>query len=109
MVNYYSLIFTLGTKPEIVGYACAALNSKDFYKKQEVAWIPEMCKKYPEELTEREDLTQAAKVRRLFLTYDSRRRVLFIIFNIAVMKNVFLFDSSCFSIMRHRNGVVHDY
>ncbi|CAB3257687.1 unnamed protein product [Arctia plantaginis] len=50
-----------GMKPEIVGYACAALNSKDFYKRQEVAWIPEMCTKYPEELTEREDLSQAAK------------------------------------------------
>ncbi|GBP32443.1 Protein O-GlcNAcase [Eumeta japonica] len=50
-----------GIKPEIVGYACAALNSKEFYKKQEIAWIPEMCKKYPEELIERADLTQAAK------------------------------------------------
>lgn len=49
-------------KPEIVGYACAVLNSKEFYKKQEVAWIPEMCTKYPEQLTERLDLSQAAKV-----------------------------------------------
>lgn len=49
-------------KPEIVGYACAVLNSKEFYKKQEVAWIPEMCTKYPEQLTERHDLSQAAKV-----------------------------------------------
>ncbi|XP_068625569.1 protein O-GlcNAcase isoform X2 [Battus philenor] len=50
-----------GVKPEIVGYACAALNAKEFYKKQEIAWIPEMCKKYPEELIEREDLSPAAK------------------------------------------------
>ncbi|XP_026745885.1 protein O-GlcNAcase isoform X2 [Trichoplusia ni] len=50
-----------GMKPEIVGYACAVLNSKEFYKKQEVAWIPEMCTKYPEQLTERHDLSQAAK------------------------------------------------
>lgn len=50
-----------GMKPEIVGYACAALNSKEFYKKQEIAWIPEMCTKYPQELVEREDLSQAAK------------------------------------------------
>ncbi|XP_052752781.1 LOW QUALITY PROTEIN: uncharacterized protein LOC113514282 [Galleria mellonella] len=50
-----------GTKPEIVGYACAALNSKEFYKRQEIAWIPEMCNKYPESLMEREDLSQAAK------------------------------------------------
>ncbi|XP_047539656.1 protein O-GlcNAcase isoform X1 [Vanessa atalanta] len=48
-------------KPEIVGYACAALNSKEFYKKQEVAWIPEMCIKYPMELLERDDLSPAAK------------------------------------------------
>ncbi|XP_075986508.1 O-GlcNAcase isoform X2 [Anticarsia gemmatalis] len=50
-----------GMKPEIVGYACAVLNSKEFYKRQEIAWIPEMCTKYPEELTERDDLSQAAK------------------------------------------------
>ncbi|XP_045506517.1 protein O-GlcNAcase isoform X2 [Colias croceus] len=50
-----------GVKPEIIGYACAALNSKEFYKKQEIAWIPEMCIKYPEELVQREDLSQAAK------------------------------------------------
>ncbi|KAM3957986.1 O-GlcNAcase [Aphomia sociella] len=50
-----------GAKPEIVGYACAALNSKEFYKRQEIAWIPEMCNKYPESLMEREDLSQAAK------------------------------------------------
>lgn len=56
------MICLTGMKPEIVGYACAALNSKDFYKRQEIAWIPEMCTKYPEELTEREDLSQAAKV-----------------------------------------------
>ncbi|KAL4710813.1 hypothetical protein ACJJTC_010936 [Scirpophaga incertulas] len=48
-------------KTEIVGYACATLNSKEFYKKQEIAWIPEMCEKYPESLTERDDLSQAAK------------------------------------------------
>ncbi|KAH9629905.1 hypothetical protein HF086_008196 [Spodoptera exigua] len=50
-----------GVKPEIVGYACAVLNSKEFYKRQEIAWIPEMCNKYPEQLTERQDLSQAAK------------------------------------------------
>ncbi|XP_022123234.2 protein O-GlcNAcase [Pieris rapae] len=50
-----------GSKTEIIGYACAVLNSKEFYKKQEIAWIPEMCVKYPEELIQREDLSQAAK------------------------------------------------
>ncbi|KPJ05864.1 Bifunctional protein NCOAT [Papilio xuthus] len=51
-----------GIKPEIVGYACAALNAKEFYRKQEVAWIPEMCQKYPQELLQRDDLSPAAKV-----------------------------------------------
>ncbi|GLV34255.1 O-GlcNAcase [Carabus blaptoides fortunei] len=32
----------------IVGYACAALDSKKFRLKQEIAWIPEMCLKYPQ-------------------------------------------------------------
>ncbi|CAH2984909.1 unnamed protein product [Chilo suppressalis] len=50
-----------GMKPEIIGYACATLNSKEFYKKQEVAWIPEMKAKYPESLVERDDLSPAAK------------------------------------------------
>ncbi|XP_050681905.1 protein O-GlcNAcase isoform X2 [Leptidea sinapis] len=50
-----------GVKPEIIGYACAALNSKEFYKRQEVAWVPEMCEKYPEHLIQRNDLSPAAK------------------------------------------------
>ncbi|XP_072935838.1 protein O-GlcNAcase [Epargyreus clarus] len=50
-----------GMKPEIVGYACAALNTKEFYKRQEIAWVPEMCKKYPLEYLEREDLSDVAK------------------------------------------------
>ncbi|XP_039760724.1 protein O-GlcNAcase isoform X3 [Pararge aegeria] len=52
---------TGAVKREIVGYACAALNSKDFYKRQEIALIPEMCIKYPKELMERADLSPAAK------------------------------------------------
>lgn len=35
----------------IVGYACAALDSKKFRLKQEIAWIPEMCLKYPQKDT----------------------------------------------------------
>ncbi|XP_061380043.1 protein O-GlcNAcase isoform X2 [Danaus plexippus] len=48
-------------KPEIVGYVCAAVNSVDFYRKQEIAWIPEMCLKYPKELLDKDDLSDAAK------------------------------------------------
>ncbi|CAH2097175.1 unnamed protein product [Euphydryas editha] len=62
-------------KPEIVGYACAALNSKEFYKKQEIAWIPEMCIKYPMELLERDDLSPAAKeCIRHFHEFNSQER-----------------------------------
>ncbi|KPJ20949.1 Bifunctional protein NCOAT [Papilio machaon] len=50
-----------GIKPEIVGYACAALNAKEFYRKLEIAWIPEMCQKYPRELLQRDDLSPVAK------------------------------------------------
>lgn len=35
---------------EIVGYGLGALNAKQFYQKLKVAWIPEMCNKYPEKL-----------------------------------------------------------
>lgn len=31
----------------IVGYACASPDYKKFRIKQEIAWIPEMCEKYP--------------------------------------------------------------
>lgn len=31
----------------IVGYACASPDYKKFRVKQEIAWIPEMCAKYP--------------------------------------------------------------
>ncbi|XP_021925094.1 protein O-GlcNAcase isoform X2 [Zootermopsis nevadensis] len=31
----------------LVGYALAALDSKQFHKKLELSWIPEMCHKYP--------------------------------------------------------------
>ncbi|KAL1498143.1 hypothetical protein ABEB36_008992 [Hypothenemus hampei] len=35
----------------IVGYACAAPDYRKFRMKQEIAWIPEMCEKYPETLS----------------------------------------------------------
>lgn len=31
----------------IVGYGCAALDSRKFRTKQSLSWIPEMCLKYP--------------------------------------------------------------
>jgi protein O-GlcNAcase/histone acetyltransferase len=32
----------------LVGYALAAMDSKQFHKKLEIAWLPEMCRKYPQ-------------------------------------------------------------
>lgn len=36
----------------IVGYACAALDARQFFAKLQVAWLPEMCQKYPVEIAE---------------------------------------------------------
>lgn len=45
----------------IVGYACAALDAKSFYRSQVMCWLPEMCLKYPLSLLDTPNLTQAAK------------------------------------------------
>lgn len=46
---------------KIVGYACAALDAKGFYRSQEMCWFPAMCQKYPISLMDSPDLTQTAK------------------------------------------------
>lgn len=64
---------------KIVGYACAALDSKQFYRNQEVSfeqeltfqkadpfllqilWMPQMCEKYPLSLLDSPDMTQAGR------------------------------------------------
>lgn len=45
----------------IIGYACAALDAREFYRKQEMCWLPEMCLKYPISLLDEPNITQAAK------------------------------------------------
>lgn len=46
----------------IVGYACASPDYKKFRIKQEIAWIPEMCEKYPLSLCEdNKDLPKSAQ------------------------------------------------
>lgn len=40
---------------DVVGYAAAALNAKEFYQKLKAAWIPEMCLKYPNKLNDVDD------------------------------------------------------
>lgn len=39
--------FVVEDNGNVIGYALAALNAKEFYQKMQVAWIPEMCSKYP--------------------------------------------------------------
>lgn len=48
----------------IVGYACASPDYKKFRIKQELAWIPEMCLKYPI-LDSNKNLTKFAQVFRI--------------------------------------------
>lgn len=47
----------------IVGYACSAPDYKKFRIEQEVSWIPEMCRKYPQSESQ-EELSKFAKVSR---------------------------------------------
>jgi protein O-GlcNAcase/histone acetyltransferase len=46
---------------ELLGYACAALDAKIFYRSQEMCWLPAMCVKYPLSLLGSPDLTPTAK------------------------------------------------
>lgn len=46
----------------LVGYACAVLDCKKFKQKQEVAWIPEMCEKYPKDQASNKELSKFAQV-----------------------------------------------
>lgn len=46
---------------KLIGYACAALDAKLFYRNQELCWIPAMCIKYPKILLDApESLTPTA-------------------------------------------------
>lgn len=45
----------------LIGYACAAIDAKLFYRNQEMCWMPAMCLKYPITLLEAADsLTKTA-------------------------------------------------
>lgn len=39
----------------VIGYACAALDAKLFYRNQEMCWMPAMCEKYPITLLDADD------------------------------------------------------
>ncbi|XP_067010985.1 protein O-GlcNAcase [Anabrus simplex] len=40
--------FVVEEETELTGYALAALDAKQFYKKLEIGWLPDMCNKYPQ-------------------------------------------------------------
>ncbi|KAG8237502.1 hypothetical protein J437_LFUL017536 [Ladona fulva] len=47
----------------VVGYAVAALDARQFYRRLEMAWLPEMCDKYPRpEKAESESFTPAEEI-----------------------------------------------
>ena len=50
----------------VVGYALAALDAKQFHKKLELAWLPEMCRKYPQPEKNAEDTLSKKEVNKVF-------------------------------------------
>lgn len=61
--------FVVEDENGIVGYAMAALDAKQFYKKVELTWIPELCEKYPKPVKGDGELLTPAEVR-LFYFLD---------------------------------------
>ncbi|CAH1990493.1 unnamed protein product [Acanthoscelides obtectus] len=51
--------FVVEDENNIVGYACASPDYQKFRAKQEIAWIPEMCEKYPADCAK--DLPKSAQ------------------------------------------------
>ena len=50
----------------LVGYALAALDAKQFHKKLELAWLPEMCRKYPRPEKNAEETLSNTEVNKVF-------------------------------------------
>ncbi|RZF36912.1 hypothetical protein LSTR_LSTR004600 [Laodelphax striatellus] len=57
------LCFVVEDETGIVGYACAALDAKQFQAKLQVAWLPEMCSKYPTEMADSSSLPAQEMIR----------------------------------------------
>ncbi|GLG94788.1 Uncharacterized protein GBIM_01914 [Gryllus bimaculatus] len=53
--------FIVEDETDLVGYAVAALDAKQFYKKLEVAWLPDMCEKYPQPKKDDNDALNASE------------------------------------------------
>jgi len=64
------LCFVLEDENGVCGYALAALDAKQFFTKMEMAWIPEMCSKYPQvKKDSSEMMTPAEEVMNSFHCY----------------------------------------
>ena len=50
----------------VVGYALAALDAKQFHKKLELVWLPEMCRKYPRPEENVQDTLSKTEVNKVF-------------------------------------------
>jgi len=57
----------------VVGYALAALDAKQFHKKLELAWLPEMCRKYPRPEKNTDDTLSKTEVNKFFLIHPHIR------------------------------------
>jgi hypothetical protein len=53
----------------LVGYALAALDAKQFHKKLELAWLPEMCRKYPRPEKNAGETLSNTEVNKVFLMH----------------------------------------
>lgn len=54
--------FVVEDNGNVIGYALAALNAKEFYLKMQVSWLPEMCSKYPLSNDSGEEMQSVLKV-----------------------------------------------
>lgn len=56
------LCFVVEEDGDLLGYACATLDAKQFYRNQEMCWMPAMCEKYPVALLDTPERLTAAAV-----------------------------------------------
>lgn len=86
----------------LLGYACATLDAKQFYRNQEMCWMPAMCEKYPVSLLDKsENLTSSAVVESInhfhHFKYDCPHTVLAThpsMMTCCVLKDQFIADQS---------------
>jgi len=63
----------------VVGYALAALDAKQFHKKLELAWLPEMCRKYPQPEKNAEGTLSKTEVNKVFFNASAHQVFLWLV------------------------------